>query len=141
MSTSYQPPRPGASSVNQVKHIVQEVREASQQQTQGIDQVSQAIAEMEKVTQTTAATAEESAAASEELNSQAEASMAIVRQLGALVGYSAASVAVRAVPTREAARVLSLARPKPKAVARHASTVADAEARFPLGDTGTYGKF
>ena len=61
-----------------MKAIVQEVREASRQQTQGIDQVTQAIAQMEKVTQTTAATAEESAAASEELNAQAEGSMAVV---------------------------------------------------------------
>jgi hypothetical protein len=37
--------------------------------------------------------------------------------------------------------VLSLAKPKPHAVARHESTVADAESQFPLGDTGTYGKF
>ena len=75
-------------SVNQVKSIVQEVREASQQQTQGIDQVSQAIAQMEKVTQSTAATAESSAAASEELHAQAAASMAVVRQLSALLGAS-----------------------------------------------------
>jgi hypothetical protein len=70
-------------SVEQVKRIVEEVRESSQQQTQGIDQVSQAIAQMERVTQTTAATAEESAAASEQLNAQAEASIAIVAKLDA----------------------------------------------------------
>jgi methyl-accepting chemotaxis protein/methyl-accepting chemotaxis protein-1 (serine sensor receptor) len=68
-------------SVRQVKGIVEEVRESSQQQTQGIDQVSHAIAQMEKVTQTTAATAEESAAASEELNAQAESSIAVVAKL------------------------------------------------------------
>jgi hypothetical protein len=70
-------------SVEQVKRIVEEVRESSQQQTQGIDQVSQAIAQMERVTQTTAATAEESAAASEQLNAQAETSIAIVAKLDA----------------------------------------------------------
>jgi len=68
-------------SVSQVKGMVEEVREASLQQTQGIDQVSQTIAQMEKVTQTTAATAEESAAASEELNAQAESSIAVVSKL------------------------------------------------------------
>jgi len=68
-------------SVRQVKGIVEEVRESSQQQTQGIDQVSHAIAQMEKVTQTTAATAEESAAASEQLNAQAESSIAVVSKL------------------------------------------------------------
>ncbi len=73
-------------SVVRVKGMVEEVRQASKQQTQGIDQVTQAIAQMESVTQTTAATAEESAAASEELNSQAEASMAVVRRLEQMVG-------------------------------------------------------
>ena len=73
-------------SVSRVKGIVDEVREASQQQTRGIDQISQAIAQMEKVTQATAATAEESAAASEELNAEAETTMAVVGRLGALVG-------------------------------------------------------
>src|SRR6185503_3188034 len=77
-------------SVTRVKGIVEEVREASRQQTQGIDQVAQAIAQMEKVTQTTAATAEESAAASEELNAQAESSIAVVRDIQALVGGATA---------------------------------------------------
>jgi methyl-accepting chemotaxis protein len=69
-----------------VKGLIDEVSVASQQQSQGIDQVSQAIAQMEKVTQGTAATAEESAAASEELNAQAETSMALVSGLAQLVG-------------------------------------------------------
>jgi len=76
-------------SVAQVKGMVEEVREASLQQTQGIDQVSQAIAQMEKVTQTTAATAEESAAASEELNAQAESSIVTLRQLQLLADTEA----------------------------------------------------
>ena len=61
--------------------MVEEVRQASQQQTQGIDQVTQSIAQMEKVTQTTAATAEEGAAASEELNAQAESSIGVLAKL------------------------------------------------------------
>ena len=73
-------------SVTRVKGIVDEVREASRQQTDGMDQVSHAISQMEKVTQTTAATAEESAAASEELNAQAESAMKVVRELERLVG-------------------------------------------------------
>jgi methyl-accepting chemotaxis protein/methyl-accepting chemotaxis protein-1 (serine sensor receptor) len=75
-------------SVKRVKGIVEEVREASRQQTQGLDQVSQAIAQMEKVTHTTAATAEESAAASEELRGQAEASQGVVSRLEELVGVT-----------------------------------------------------
>jgi len=72
--------------VLRVKGMVEEVRHASAQQSQGIDQVTQALAQMESVTQATAATAEESAAASEELNAQAETSMAVVRRLDAIVG-------------------------------------------------------
>jgi methyl-accepting chemotaxis protein len=73
-------------SVTRVKGLVEEVSQASRQQSQGIDQVSQAIAQMEKVTQTTAATAEQSAAASEELNAQAEGAITVVRRLEAMVG-------------------------------------------------------
>jgi methyl-accepting chemotaxis protein/methyl-accepting chemotaxis protein-1 (serine sensor receptor) len=128
-------------SVNQVRGIVQEVREASQQQTQGIDQVSQAIAEMEKVTQTTAATAEESAAASEQLNAQAEASLQIVARLAAIVGYSAEARHASRPAAKEAGRLLTLRRPKPSAASKQALTPESAESQFPLGDTGTYGKF
>jgi methyl-accepting chemotaxis protein len=73
-------------SVARVKGLVHDVSVAGRQQAQGIGQVSQAIADMERVTQATAATAEESAAASEELNAQAETSLAVVRRLEALVG-------------------------------------------------------
>ena len=77
-----------------VKDMVDEISAGSKQQAQGIDQVAQAISQIEKVTQSAAATAEESAAASEELNAQAEATMRIVEQLGALVG--AASITASA---------------------------------------------
>ena len=50
------------------------------------------IAHRETVTQTNAATAEESAAASEELNAQAEASLAAVNDIDALVGGSVKAV-------------------------------------------------
>ena len=68
-------------SVGLVKGMVEEVREASQQQTQGIDQVTQAIGRMEKVTQATAGTAQESAAASEQLSAQAESSIGVLSKL------------------------------------------------------------
>ena len=124
-----------------MKAIVEEVREASRQQTQGIDQVSQAIAQMEKVTQTTAATAEESAAASEELNAQAEGSMAVVHELEALVGGAARRpVAARRRRRRPGAgdgpaRVVTLQK-RPAA-----GTRPTAEEQIPFGDTGTFGKF
>jgi methyl-accepting chemotaxis protein len=49
----------------------------------------QSIQQIERVTQSTAATAEENAAAGDELNAQAVASMAVVRQLEALVDGTA----------------------------------------------------
>jgi len=98
-------------SVDQVKVIAQEVREASVQQAQGIDQVAQAIQQMEKVTQTTAATAEQSAAASEELNAQAQTSMTVICELGAMVGLtpSVAPVAATVVQPRPGGRVMAAA--------------------------------
>ena len=68
------------------KELVGQGSAAGQQQAKGAEQVSEAIVHIEKVTQTTAATAEESAAASEELNAQAEGTIALVHQLEALVG-------------------------------------------------------
>jgi methyl-accepting chemotaxis protein len=85
-----------------VKGLVDEVSEASRQQSQGIDQVSQAIAQMEKVTQGTAATAEESAAASEELNAQAEASMQVVTRLSTLVGGTSPGKRTQTTPATAA---------------------------------------
>jgi methyl-accepting chemotaxis protein len=73
-------------SITRVGCLVSSVNEASGQQAQGIAQVTVAMTQIEKVTQSTAATAEESAAASEELSAQAEATMAAVRKLEALVG-------------------------------------------------------
>ena len=75
-----------AESVAGVKDLVDQISVAGQQQAQGSDQVAKAIVHIEQVTQSTAATAEESAAASEELNAQAETSMAVVRRLEAFVG-------------------------------------------------------
>ena len=110
-------------SVVAVKTMVEEVSDASRQQTQGIDQVSQAIAQMEKVTQTTAATAEESAAASEELNAQADTAMDVVNRLQALIGGGAAHPTT-ARPSRPAA----------SPALRLASTRT-------LAPTGTHGRF
>jgi methyl-accepting chemotaxis protein len=119
-------------SVAGVKGIVDEVREASQQQTQGIDQVAQALARMEKVTQTTAATAEQSAAASEELNAQAETAMAVVRQLERLVGRGTAAPSVPEAAMRPA----TLRTLKTDTSPTH---VLDDD--IPVGRTGTFGGF
>ncbi len=75
-------------SANEVKQLVDQMSDASQQQRAGVQQVSQAIAQMETTTQGTAATAEESAAASEELAAQAETSVGVVLRLEDIVGRS-----------------------------------------------------
>jgi methyl-accepting chemotaxis protein len=76
-------------SVAEAKRLVDDVSSASRQQTQGIDQVSSAIGQLEQLTQRTAANSEECAAASEELNTQADATMNVVARLQAFVGGKA----------------------------------------------------
>jgi methyl-accepting chemotaxis protein len=75
-----------SATVGEVRSLSEQVSTACDEQRIGIDQVSQAVAQMEQVTQSTAATAEESAAASEELNAQADTSLAVVHILDAMVG-------------------------------------------------------
>jgi methyl-accepting chemotaxis protein len=102
------------SSTTRVKGLIDEVSEASRQQSQGIDQVSQAIAQMERVTQSTAATAEETAASSEELSAQAATSMAVVTDLATLVGSTrkpeTSPRPVKAAVKVSPARVMKMAR-------------------------------
>lgn len=98
--------------------IVHQVREASQQQSQGISQVATALTHMEQVTQSTAATAEETAAASEELNREAGMSMEVVKRLGAQIGHEAATEAP-APPGRAQAGL----RPAPAMAARRSRPV------------------
>jgi methyl-accepting chemotaxis protein/methyl-accepting chemotaxis protein-1 (serine sensor receptor) len=118
--------------VDQVKGIVHEVREASQQQTQGIDQVSQAITQMEKVTQTTAATAEEGAASSEELRAQAESAAGIIHELETLVGRAASQ---RPAQRRDASPAPVIRHDWRKPVAARRSSGIE----IPLESTGTFG--
>jgi methyl-accepting chemotaxis protein/methyl-accepting chemotaxis protein-1 (serine sensor receptor) len=130
--------------VDRVRVMVGEVREASQQQTQGIEQVSQAIAQMEKVTQGTAATAEESSAASEELNGQATATLTLVSGLSSMVGDVATAPAPRPMPrTLPAAsprRPVTLSAVPTKPRLNSVGPVSRAaRASFPLLDA--YGKF
>ena len=124
-----------------MKGLVEEVAEASQQQTQGLDQVSQAISQMEKVTQATAATAEESAATSEELSAQATMTMETIEQLNRLVGQASVEGAAPAPQPRASAgsprrqaTVVPLRGRAPKAAA-------PAEDALPLEGTGTFGSF
>jgi methyl-accepting chemotaxis protein/methyl-accepting chemotaxis protein-1 (serine sensor receptor) len=73
-------------SAGKVKSLVDEVNEASRQQTEGIAQVATAVTQVSTVTQTAAASAEESAAAAQELRAQSQTVSELVHELEALTG-------------------------------------------------------
>jgi uncharacterized phage infection (PIP) family protein YhgE len=70
----------------EVKLLVEEVNQGSQEQTRGIEEVAKAVLQMQQVTQTAAAGAEESAAAAEELNAQSASLKNVVERLSAMMG-------------------------------------------------------
>lgn len=72
-------------SANEVATIVEQIDQASKEQTSGIDQINKGITELESVTQQNASTAEESAGASEELTSQAVEMNKTVEFLASLI--------------------------------------------------------
>jgi len=72
-------------SAGKVRGLVDEVSEASMQQSSGIAQVATAVNQVSQVTQTAAASAEESAAASEELSAQSESVSHLVKRLQRVV--------------------------------------------------------
>lgn len=74
----------GAAS-SQFSSSSQSLAEGSSEQARGISEVTVGISQMDKVTQGNAASAEEIAATSEEMNAQAVAFQAIVRELQVLV--------------------------------------------------------
>ncbi len=129
-------------SVNRVKGLVDEVSEASHQQTQGLDQVATALSQMEKVTQGTAATAEESAAASQELSAQANTTMEVVHQLRALVGAKDEPIqrSARKAGSRKSKRIAHVL-PMTRKPAKAVMPTQTSEELFPLQGTGTYGSF
>ena len=69
-----------------IKHLVDQINTASNEQTRGIEQIARAIASMERVTQSSAGTAEESASSAEDLNAQSHQLQDIVAALGTIVG-------------------------------------------------------
>ncbi len=71
-----------------VTQLIDEIAQASGEQSQGISQVNIAVGEIGKVTQMTAANGEESAAASEELSAQAEQMKVYVSDLVAIINGS-----------------------------------------------------
>jgi methyl-accepting chemotaxis protein/methyl-accepting chemotaxis protein-1 (serine sensor receptor) len=73
-------------SASQVKTLVDQIDQGSQEQSRGIEKIGGAVGLMEQVTQRNAANAEESAAAAQELSSQAEALRGIAGELRRVVG-------------------------------------------------------
>ncbi|MDH4246527.1 MAG: methyl-accepting chemotaxis protein [Deltaproteobacteria bacterium] len=73
-------------SAEKVDHLVAEVTNSSQEQTQSIVQVSNGMSRMESLTQSNAANAEETAAASQELNSQSIELIRVVSDLSKMIG-------------------------------------------------------
>lgn len=64
--------------VRRVADIMNEIRGASQDQSQGIEQINQAVQQMDQVTQQNAALVEEAAAAAQALESQAQSLVQVV---------------------------------------------------------------
>lgn len=77
------------SEAGQVKTLVDEMNQGSQEQARGIEQISKTISQMQGVTQQSAANAEESAAAAVELSTQSGALKSILDRLTALAGDAA----------------------------------------------------
>jgi methyl-accepting chemotaxis protein/methyl-accepting chemotaxis protein-1 (serine sensor receptor) len=76
-------------SAGKVKSLVDEVNEASKQQTEGIAQAATAVTQVSTVTQSAAASAEESAAAAQELSAQSQTVSELIRKLESMVGAHA----------------------------------------------------
>lgn len=73
-------------SATEVKRLVEEVNQGSQEQAHGIEQIASALDAMQQVTQAAAASAEQSASASEMMQQQAGMLGAVAHQLVDMVG-------------------------------------------------------
>ena len=118
-------------SAGRVRGLVDQVSDASREQSAGIGEVGDTVTQMERVTQSTAAAAEESAAASEELSSQAEVVMGVVTELATLVGN---------VDSRRARARQRTVRPSRSAPLSSPVRSDDADDDT-LAPTGTFGRF
>jgi methyl-accepting chemotaxis protein len=72
--------------VRKVTNLVNEIANASQEQSEGVGQVGKAISQMDQVIQQNAANAEETASASEELSAQANSLLSLVDKIAGEVG-------------------------------------------------------
>ena len=122
-------------SASKVKGLVDEVNEASKQQTQGISQVATAVTQVSTVTQTAAASAEESAAAAEELSAQSQTVSELVKQLQGMVEGGSAQEHAR--PRMVASRPLAKLGQKPSKPAGKGSSSTSKEEPFPMETAGS----
>jgi methyl-accepting chemotaxis protein/methyl-accepting chemotaxis protein-1 (serine sensor receptor) len=117
----------------QIKVLVEEISQSSQEQGRGIDQIGRSIHKMEQGTQQSAANAEETAAAAEELNAQSDSLRQVSRSLGAMVGVVAAASTSRAPQQRSyaapASRSAGLTPARPAARAAIKSVIKSAAKR------------
>ena len=72
--------------VDQVAHLLNDITNASEEQTNGVDQINTAVSQMDQITQENASGAEKAASAAEELTAQAQMVKTIVDELSGLVG-------------------------------------------------------
>jgi hypothetical protein len=96
--------------------LLQQVKAASGQQTQGIDQVTQALTQMGQATQANANAAAESAATSDELTAVAHSALTVIANLERLINGTTPPPPVPASATTKA----SAAGRMPRATARQA---------------------
>jgi hypothetical protein len=73
-------------SATNVRTILDDVKNGSEEQARGIEQVTRALTQIEKLTQRTAANAKKSAAAGEELSAQSETLRDVVTRLSSMAG-------------------------------------------------------
>jgi methyl-accepting chemotaxis protein len=78
-------------SIVELRSLIGDVRDASQQQLKGVEQIALTVSRMERSTQSTAAAAEEGAASGEELYAQARQSLQMLDRLLALAGRTDAA--------------------------------------------------
>ncbi|MDR3005976.1 MAG: methyl-accepting chemotaxis protein, partial [Acidovorax sp.] len=93
-------------SVRRVADIMNEISEASEDQTHGIEQINQAMMQMDQVTQSNAALVEESAAAAQSLEAQAQSlvqAVSVFKGVAATLTHGRPALAAhQALPALEA---------------------------------------
>ncbi|MBF0101333.1 MAG: hypothetical protein HQK77_10545 [Desulfobacterales bacterium] len=104
--------------MHEMSSLLENIKNASSEQTKGIDQVTRAIIDMEKVTQGNAANAEQTASASEELSSQSQSLQDLVMTISSHVGLvdSDQSAKLESSATGHVQRMKKTSRIKPNQV-------------------------